>query len=238
MFNLNETVVKKVLDAVRPGLSNGLGVQESGEMCVEAAVCFALGLPHSDDPKCVNQALRTFKIVLNDSFWSSNQARAKGLERLAIAQLGTLDTLDTKAFIDGLVVLAKKWASQAQETAGISNARAVYAAADDAVNYAIRTADAAIRTADYAIRTADAAIRTADAAIRTADAVAYATAYAADYAARAARAAARAAAYVAARVDANAARDKVLAQCAEDVVQLLIKLEAPGTKYLYLTEKV
>jgi hypothetical protein len=47
-------------------------------MCVEAAVCYALGLPHSDNPPCVGYAVRQYKIRLNDSNWSSNEARAKG----------------------------------------------------------------------------------------------------------------------------------------------------------------
>jgi len=88
---ITRDVAAKVLHVVDQGLSHGLGVKEPGKMCVEAAVCFALGLPHSDDPLCVDSAVRAFKIRLNDSDWSSKEARAKGLRRLAIAQLGTKD---------------------------------------------------------------------------------------------------------------------------------------------------
>lgn len=44
------TIAKKVLKTVNAGLVKGLGESEPGKMCVEAAVCYALGLPHSDDP--------------------------------------------------------------------------------------------------------------------------------------------------------------------------------------------
>ena len=95
---------RKVLEVVDVGLCGGIGNPVPGEMCVEAAVCFALGQPHGDDPECVNAAVRQFKIGLNDSKWSSNQARAQGMRRLAIGQLGTNDpSFDEKRFIDVLV---------------------------------------------------------------------------------------------------------------------------------------
>jgi hypothetical protein len=73
-------------------------------MCVEAAVCYALGQPHGDEPECVNDAVRWFKIRLNDAKWSSNKARAVGMRRLAIAQLGTNDpSFDEKRFVEVLV---------------------------------------------------------------------------------------------------------------------------------------
>src|SRR5689334_18036278 len=95
---ITETVARKVLTVVDAGLSAGVGVAEPGKMCVEAAVCFALGLPHGDDPDCVSRAVRSLKIRLNDSNWSSNEARAKGLRRLALIQLGSRDAIDDKEF--------------------------------------------------------------------------------------------------------------------------------------------
>jgi len=94
---INEEISKKVLEVVDAGLSCGKGEPEPGKMCVEAAVCYALGLPHSDNPPCVGNAVRSFKIGLNDSRWSSNQARAKGMRRIALAQLGS-DILDQNEF--------------------------------------------------------------------------------------------------------------------------------------------
>src|SRR6185503_557973 len=97
-MELTQAVAQKVLDTVDAGLVHGLGKPIAGQMCVEAAVCFALGIPHSDNPPCVGAAVRAFKIALNDSKWSSNAARAKGLRRVAIAQLGS-DGIDQVAFV-------------------------------------------------------------------------------------------------------------------------------------------
>ncbi len=88
---------RKILELLGHGLVSGLGTQEPGKMCVEAAVCFALGLPHGDDPKCVGYTVRRIKIALNDCRWSSNTARANGMRKIAIAQLGS-DELDQRAF--------------------------------------------------------------------------------------------------------------------------------------------
>ena len=86
-IEITEAHARKVLEVVDAGLVSGVGNPIPGQMCVEAAVCYALGLPHGDDPKCVSPALRSLKIRLNDSGWSSDEARAKGLRRLAVAQL-------------------------------------------------------------------------------------------------------------------------------------------------------
>ena len=97
--------VIKIVDA---GLVHGLGKPEPGKMCVEAAVCYALGLPHGDNPKCVSRVLRSLKISLNDRNWSSDKARARGLRKLAVLQLGTKDTLDEKAFLAAVVEMTIK----------------------------------------------------------------------------------------------------------------------------------
>lgn len=57
-------VVHQVLNIVDAGLSAGLGSREPGDLCVEAAVCYALGLPHGDDPECVSPALQRLVIIL------------------------------------------------------------------------------------------------------------------------------------------------------------------------------
>lgn len=82
---------RRVLEVVDKGLITGKGRPCPGHMCVEAAVCYALGEPHSDRPSCVGQAVRMFKIQLNDSAWCGAQSRAAGLRDLAVAQLGSLD---------------------------------------------------------------------------------------------------------------------------------------------------
>jgi hypothetical protein len=90
-------VVPKFDAILARGLSNGLGRQD-GQMCIEAAICAALDLPHGDDPACVDPVVRQFKIRLNDKAWSSPQARAAGLRDLGIAQLGSKGTIDGRVF--------------------------------------------------------------------------------------------------------------------------------------------
>ena len=100
---ITETHARKIVELLGHGLVKGIGVQEPGKMCVEAAVCYALGLPHSDDPGCVSPALRRLKIGLNDSRWSSTMARAEGLKRLALVQLGSKGVLDDREFVRRVV---------------------------------------------------------------------------------------------------------------------------------------
>ena len=89
----------RVLSVVNCGLSCGLGKPKPGEMCVEAAVNFALGYKHGDSPNCVDEYLRDFKIGWNDmKGWGTNKNRADGLRRLSIIQLGTNDDFDYYTF--------------------------------------------------------------------------------------------------------------------------------------------
>ena len=94
---LSREIAAKVLRTVDAGLCSGKGEPIPGRMCVEAAVCYALGQPHGDDPECVGSAVRRYKIRLNDADWPSNTARATGMRKLAVAQLGS-DTIDQRAF--------------------------------------------------------------------------------------------------------------------------------------------
>src|SRR5579864_5625503 len=89
--------VPKFDEILSRGLSSGLGKRD-GQMCVEAAVCAALNLPHGDSPTYVTPAIRAFKIALNDSAWSSEAARASGLRRLGIAQVGSMGVVDDVQF--------------------------------------------------------------------------------------------------------------------------------------------
>ncbi len=102
-MEITEELAIKVRDTVACGLTAGIGDNIAGKMCVEAAVCFAMGLPHSDNPPCVGKAVRAFKIRLNDSWWSSDEARAEGMKKIAIAQLGS-NNIDQKEFTKRLIV--------------------------------------------------------------------------------------------------------------------------------------
>lgn len=98
-MNITKEHATKLLEVVDAGLTSGVGAPKPGQMCVEAAVCYALGLPHGDDPECVSRALRLLKISLNDTAWSSDAARAKGLRRLALIQLGSRGKINDSEFL-------------------------------------------------------------------------------------------------------------------------------------------
>jgi hypothetical protein len=243
-MEIDAKLAKRVLEVVDAGLCNGMGNPRPGEMCVEAAVCYAMDLPHGDNPSCVSPAIRQLKITLNDANWSSNTARAKGLRRLAVLQLGSKDNFNDVNFVQRLVPLAKKYAANAAKYAKYAANAAEYAKyAEYAANAAANAANAAkyaTNAAKYAEYAANAAANAAKYAANGAEYAKYAE-YAANAAANAANAmnaaeyAMNAAEYAANA--ANAARDKTLADFAEDVVQILIEMKAPGVQFLSLTEE-
>jgi hypothetical protein len=244
---ITKEVAEKVLTTVDAGLVKGVGKRVPGQMCVEAAVCYALGLPHGDDPGCVAPTLRSLKIRLNDASWSSNEARAKGLRRLALAQLGSKDVLDEKEFARRIADYAlrvstpKALRSAASVIRDEKHKAALCEAANRCEKEASREAALEARAIARAVD-AYAAAAAAAAADADADDDAYADAAYAAYAAYAAAAAAAAAAdayaYADAYADAKSARDRSLAEYAEAVVQILIEMKAPGCQWLVLTEKV
>lgn len=87
---ISKASVSNLLAVIDKGLADGMGDPKPGEMCIEAAVSFALGYMFGDRPECVHPNLARFKIHLNDRWpWKDNAARARGLRRLGVAQLGT-----------------------------------------------------------------------------------------------------------------------------------------------------
>lgn len=193
-------------------------------MCVEAAVCCALGLPHSDEPTCVGEAVRSAKIVLNDSAWSSDKARAKGMRRIAIAQLGS-DKIDQLKFSTTLAeltirkILPKALRIVAQLQTVLEHQQKLNEAADrceaDGTESAARAARAAIEAIDA----------------RAARAARYAASAARD--ARDARYAASAAIY-AARYASDATSDEMLTAMANVIEEALVICKSPGVKWLDL----
>ena len=219
MKPINKITVKKLIKTIDVGLVSGLGNPTPGSMCVEAAVCYALGLPHGDDPGCVDAAVRALKIKLNDSDWSSNAARAKGLRKLAVLQLGTKDNFDQKHFVESVIKMTvREFVAPLFDAKWPEHAKALREAETMKQNKnAANAADAA--NAAYAAYTADAAYTAAYAAYAAYAAAAYA-------AADAARAAADAAA--------DAARDDVLQRFADRVADILIAMNVPSVVYLDL----
>ena len=228
-MKVTRELAEKVRDVVSAGLVRGKGEPIPGRMCVEAAVCYAMGLPHSDEPTCVGQAVRSFKIALNDSNWSSDMARANGMKRIAIAQLGSIE-IDQNQFAKELALAtirqilpialraAAKLHHEQKHIDALNDSATACETCDDAAAYA--AANAANAAAYAAARSA---ANAANAAARSA-------ANAANAAARsAANAAARVAAYAAAYA---AARDEVLSLMAEIGVEALQKCGSPGCEFL------
>jgi hypothetical protein len=188
MKELNEEIAIKVRDTVACGLSHGLGIQKPGEMCIEAAVCYAYGLPHNDNPPCVGVAVRRFKIRLNDSKWSSPQARAKGMIGIAIAQLGS-NEIDQKEFAKRVTLktinqiisnIAKKHLPEVEEEMRLVTDLVRASELCRMVRRYAADAYAAGAAADAAAYAADAAAYAADAADAADDAADDAAADAAD----------------------------------------------------------
>ena len=221
MFNVKQFDVKKFDAILARGLSHGMGSQ-NGQMCIEAAICNVLGMEHSDDPKCVAKAVRSFKISLNDRSWSSPAARAEGLRDLGLAQLGSLGVIDDREFVKKLAeklirvmiptLIRDLWATDAD----------LMAVADECEKEGAR--ESALKARDLLRKKSAAAYAAAayaaDAAYAYAADAAYAYAYA--YAADAAYAS----------YAADAARDKYLLLGAKCALDVLIELKSPGCELL------
>ena len=155
------TLIPKFDAILARGLSIGLGKRD-GQMCIEAAICAALDLPHGDEPDCVSRAVRNYKVTLNDKNWSNTISRAVGLRNLGIAQIGSKDIVDDKEFTQRLakktisvliptlfreifptnrLCLDAAFKCEKEGTKETANAAAVDAA--DAAGYAAVAADAA-----------------------------------------------------------------------------------------------
>jgi len=250
-IEINEQLAVKVKETVSHGLCKGLGKPNLGEMCVEAAVSYACGLPHGDNPSCVGSAVRAFKIRLNDAKWTSNDARAKGMLKVAIGQLGsnTINQIEFakivafKTIIVLMPVILRDRGFEAEAVLCESSKDLKEAKAN------IWTVKSKLRDAAYAAYAAYAAADAADAAYADAAAAyaAYAAADAADNAAdnaaadnadNAAAAAAAAAAYAAAGAGAgaDADADKYLLISANICLEALKELKSPGVEFLYLCD--
>lgn len=254
---ITREIAQKVLRMVEAGLSEGFGQREPGYMCVEAVVCCALDLPHGDDPGCVAEWLRCLMIQLNDSTWSSRQARARGLRRAALAQLGSKGVLDERDFAIRVMRAALTRVPAAfRAAASLHNNerhRLVLSAAANACERSpTRLSFVAARKAAQSANdelSGNAAVAVY-AAIAAANAAVEATAPpridsdTLECAVNAALWAAEAAVAIVptsegAPPDAGAAaRDEALAALTEDVVQVLIAMRAPGCQWLALLEPI
>jgi hypothetical protein len=239
IVEINQELAQKVLDTIGHGLVRGLGEQEHGKMCVEAAVCYAMGLPHSDKPTCVGEAVREYKIRINDSNWTSDAARAKGMKRVAVAQLGS-EHIDQLIFAKRVAVLSinqilskvlrdAKLESDAVKCEEFTDFEKI----TDFCNEIKKSTAYAIANA-YADANADAIANAyADANAYT---NAYTNAYANTYAIAIAYANASAIAYANASAIAYAKIDELLTMACEVAVQALQEQNCEGCNFLYLCD--
>jgi hypothetical protein len=226
-MEITQKSAQKVLDTVNAGLVYGIGRPIPGQMCVEAAVCYAMGLPHSDRPPCVSPALRDLKIRLNDADWSSNLARTNGLRELALLQLGTAGVLDEVEFVKRVTLLViNKYLPPMLRKVNLSQEADACEQAKDlaAARVVARAAYRAARVAHYV-----AARHAARNAAEATDDAAYAAA-----ARDAAWAAADAAHAVSNAVSSLPRGNKTLSSFAKDVSAILIDMKVPGVQWLDL----
>ena len=236
-LTITEPLIRKLLATVDAGLTAGLGVPTPGKMCVEAAIAFALGEPHSDGPTCVHPVVRAGKIALNDCAWSSDLARAKGLRRVAIAQLGSTEidyvkyvTLLAQYTHNEIVPLAAESAAKYAESAAIS--------AESAAEYAAISAECAAKSAaKYAESAAISAESAAESAAISAKCAAKSAAESAAISAKYAEYAAESAAKCAAESAAESDRDAVLRLSADLMVRALKECGSPGCEWLWLCDE-
>ena len=227
MFDVKQFSVDKFDAILARGLSNGLGKQDS-QMCIEAAICNVMGLPHSDDPGCVASTVRSFKIALNDKQWSSPKARAEGLRDLGLAQLGSLGTVDDREFV-------RKLAEKLILVMLPTLMRDMYPDKPDIMALADQCETEGTRESADALRKAFNSYAAAAYASYAAAAASYAAAAASSYdaAAAAAYASAYASYYAAAAYDVAAKnRDKYLSLGAKCALDVLIEMKSPGCELL------
>jgi len=188
-------IAKKVLATVDAGLVEGKGVPIPGQMCVEAAVAYAMGESHNDRPKCVTSEIIDTKIIINDhNIWATirnaDKIRAKVLRRLAIAQLGS------KGVISG-----KQWDNAVNDYAS----NLVKDTRDDRITYLkiLEETSTKLKSGERVFL----------------EYINWDPVNFQDY------------------LPDHVKDLKHLSKICEDLVQILINLKSPGTKFLYLTEK-
>ena len=226
-MEITQQVIDKFDSVLTRGLCRGVG-NRNGQMCIEAALCYALDLPHGDDPECVTDSVREYKITLNDAKWSSPEARAKGLRSLGIAQLGSKGIVNSQEFSKRLVKKTIQVIIPAIFREVFSdNVMCLDAAKRCEIEGTISAATAAAYATTAAAYVADAAY-----AAYAANAAAYATTAAA-YVTDAANAAAYAAVNAAAAARAASAEDdKYLLLSASLALEVLKELNSPGVAWL------
>jgi hypothetical protein len=245
-MKINEALAKRILEVIDVGLDHDIGDEPvPGKICAEAAVCYALGQPHGDDPVCVAPSLRALVIITNDAAWSTKTARAAGLRRLALAQLGSRYELDEREFmasVDRLAIqkylpIALRAAAEVADEYGDLERAALDCEADP--TWAVAAVAVEVVDEQWVSHERDGGY--SNIWMSAKNAASFCTskcrthaAFTAVYAADCVRLAFAGSGRDIIAVD--AAVDAVLGNFAEDVVQILIDIKSPGCRWLPLTE--
>lgn len=224
------------------GLCTGVGRPTPGAMCVEAAVAFATGASHNDQPECVDNDLISLKIDLNDSLpISSDKKRGEILRRIAIAQLGTYSkgyTFPAAKFSSLVDDLTETYVEKIIDT--IRKDR--ISKRDKAIKEALADFEKAVKAAKgdpKKINTAAVNLKNAtegdtydeDEILLTDEQIEEKIEEELEY--HTSDGAGNAIAWIADQQNLNKAeKDKLSARFVEDIVKILIKLKTPGSKYL------
>lgn len=128
---VNADIVNKILAIVDQGLIGNKG-NKPGRFCVEQCIDYVAnveranikgeklekGFVPDDEPDCVSESVRGFKIGLNDDGnWLNIGHRARGMRRLAIVQLGSVGIVKAKDFNAGLKVIKNRLIHQHNDAA-------------------------------------------------------------------------------------------------------------------------
>ncbi|MCC7531170.1 MAG: hypothetical protein IT342_21870 [Candidatus Melainabacteria bacterium] len=248
-MKITEQIALQVLAVVDQGLYAGPGHELPGQMGLEAAICFALGERKSDQPSCVTPALSRFCLDFSRGHWSSSAARAQGLRRLAIAQLGTANSLDevlfeqhlTAATVRRLLPKAVRYlAYTCQEPHRANLLETARQCECEATKYAsLKAFNAAAdaRAASFNRKPATCVVSAASTAhFLETPLNSLNEAFARYEGSRRAAETARWAALGAHSVCSAPATDTLLHWFAEKVVRILIEMKTPGSKFLHLTQ--
>lgn len=108
-MKITQAIVDKLNALLDKGLCHGASHFTQITFCVQQAVDIAIHEGHkvcaSDNPaECVNEHVRSLGLRLNDQkqCWTSSKARAEGLRRFAIAELGSQGVVDGQEFFGNL----------------------------------------------------------------------------------------------------------------------------------------
>lgn len=106
MTTITATIVTNILAAIDAGIIAEAGTYVPGNMPVEDAIRYGFGDEEESEVSRAGGEGGRFLAMLGGSPWSSNSARAAGLRKLAIAQLGSADFDDDATKIDQAAIMS------------------------------------------------------------------------------------------------------------------------------------